>query len=39
MIQKRLKNERRAVRTAAVRGQDESVIRVELKKKVDVTDE
>lgn len=32
MIQKRLKEERRAVRTAAVRGKDESAIAVELKK-------
>ncbi len=33
MIQKRLKKERQAVRTAAVRGQDNSVIAVEMTKK------
>ena len=33
MIQKRLKEERRAVRSAAVRGENESAIAVELKKK------
>ena len=38
MIQKRLKKERRAVRSAAVRGENESAIAVELKKKVDVVD-